>query len=107
MGFATFLMGAMTSRTGTCRCCSYAETAMSQMPLPGAMYFSGDEYVGVYSNIAGQNVTSGRRLWPWRYCTNHSFHFFRRLGGHGPVCSIKLRFDDEDHTEDIFYFAIM
>jgi hypothetical protein len=72
---------------------------------PAPMYFSGDEYLGVYSNIPEvKNVTSGEEDFGLDV---YQSLFFRSVSDWARMdpFSIKLRFDDEDHTEDIFYFC--
>jgi hypothetical protein len=82
-----------------------AGTCVASATCPAPMYFSGDEYLGVYSNIPEvKNVTSGQE--------DFGLDTYNPLFSLSPAnwagmdpFSIKLRFDDEDHTGDIFYFC--
>jgi hypothetical protein len=69
------------------------------------MYFSGDVYLGVYSNISEvMNVTSGQDdfgLDAYKPLFSLSLSDWASTD----PFSIKLRFDDEDHAEEIFYFC--
>jgi hypothetical protein len=67
------------------------------------MYFLDGEYLGKYSNIPEvKNVTTGQN----DFGVGAYVPLFSRSAGDwasmGPF-SIKLRFDDEDQTDDIFY----
>jgi hypothetical protein len=82
-----------------------AGSCVANATCPAPMYFSGDEYVGVYSNIAEvKNVTSGEEDFGLDV---YEPLFFISSGDWAAMdpFSIKLRFDDEDHAEDIFYFC--
>jgi hypothetical protein len=72
---------------------------------PAPMYFSGDEYLGVYSNIPEvKNATFGQEdfgLDAYKPLFSLSLVEWASMD----PFSIKLRFDDEDHTGDIFYFC--
>jgi hypothetical protein len=72
---------------------------------PAPMYFSGDEYLGVYSNIPEvKDVTFGEEdsgLDAYKPLFSLSSGDWASMD---PL-SIKLRFDDDDHTKDIFYFC--
>jgi hypothetical protein len=72
---------------------------------PAPMYFSGDEYLGVYSNIPEvKNATFGQEdfgLDAYKPLFSLSLVEWASMD----PFSIKLRFDDEEHTGDIFYFC--
>jgi hypothetical protein len=82
-----------------------AGDCVADASCPAPMYFSGDEYLGVYSNIPEvKNVTSGEEDFGLDAYEPLFFISSGDWAGMEPF-SIKLRFDDEDHTEDIFYFC--
>lgn len=72
---------------------------------PAPMYFLEDEYLGTYSNIRHVlPATTGENDFG---LDSYEPLFFRPIPdwtSYGNF-SIKLRFDDESHTDDLFYFC--
>jgi hypothetical protein len=72
---------------------------------PAPMYFSGDDYLGVYSNIPeAKDVTFGEEDFG---LDAYEPLFFSSVGDWAAMdpFSVKLHFDDEFHNEDVFYFC--
>jgi hypothetical protein len=69
------------------------------------MYFLDGKYLGTYNNIPEQgNLTTGKDNFGLDNYEPLFFHPLPEWAGYGEF-SIKLRFTDEDHQVDIFYFC--
>jgi hypothetical protein len=82
-----------------------ASTCAADANCPAPMYFSGDDYLGVYSNIPEvKAVTVGEEDFGLDV---YEPLFFLSSGDWSAMApfSLKLKFDDESFTQDIFYFC--
>jgi hypothetical protein len=106
MGFAYFADGAhddvdelepgITQTTGN--------SCAANMTCSAPMYFIGEDYQGTYSNLPDPGVTTGDDNFGLDDYEPLFFHPFPDWLGYGDF-NIKLRFDDADYDQDIFYFC--
>jgi hypothetical protein len=69
------------------------------------MYFLDGKYLGTYNNIPELgNLTTGKDNFGLDNYEPLFFHPFPEWVGYGEF-SVKLRFPDEDQSQDIFYFC--
>lgn len=80
-------------------------SCIEDLSCPAPMYFLNDQYFGTYSNIASvANITAGEDNFGLDDYEPLFFHPLPDWAGYGEF-SIKLRFDDDSYTKDIFYFC--
>lgn len=77
----------------------------SDSTCPAPMYFSGDAYLGSYSNIPDvKDVTTGEDDTGLDAYESVFFYPITEWAA-SPAFSIQLRFDDETFEKDLFYFC--
>jgi len=79
-------------------------TCDETLSCPAPMYFMDDEYTGVYSNIESLLPVAGSEDFGLDVVEPLFFHPLADWESYGPFVTA-LNFDDENFTEDIFYFC--